>query len=206
MKNFLHVSAFVLMSATAATAATQAELTAIQQYAPDVTMAELDAAGDSVVASILLQINSGESESDIRQAVQASLEPTNAAMSTSDYVNESNLVTIQAYAPDATLADLAAMGDEAVASMLAIISGGDSESEKREAVAAMFETSVGGGMATADFANESNLVTIQQIVPEVTMNDLLNAGNERIAAILNEISSGENSSETRDTVKAMLGM
>lgn len=211
MKRFLSVSAIVLMGATAATAATEADLLKIQSIIPEATMSDLDAMGDARVASIINAIDSGDSEGDVRQAVRALYDesiPDAGTMASSDFVNESNLAIIQQHIPEATLSGLAALGDARVAAILDAISSADSESDARNAAVALYDEGMSDDMtttmATDGFANEANLAAIQQYVPDATMAELEAAGNEKIAAIMNAISSGD-ASESKGEIEKLLG-
>lgn len=128
---------------TTSTYANEANLVKIQQFVPEATMADLAAMDNDRIAVIINEINSGETGSDRAATIRAMFEGDDStvmnANATSDFVNETNLVKIQSFAPSATLSDLARLGDEDVAQILSIITGGETDGEKRERIQAYFE-------------------------------------------------------------------
>lgn len=121
----------------------EANLQAIQTYVPEATMEDLRAMSDAKIAAILNEVNKGEDGNDRAATVRALFEGDDSqvthANATTDFVNEANLTRIQSYAPEATLADLAKMGDEEVASILNIIAGSEGEGDKRQMIQSRFE-------------------------------------------------------------------
>lgn len=133
---------------------------------------------------------------------------TPAAFAGPDTATENNLITIQRFVSDATMADLEAMSDERVLSILNEISSGGSFSERKSTVEALFVDVAEGddgmaAMANTDPANLTNLRQIQSYVPDATMAELEMMDDQDILAMVNEINDGENEGEIRATVRAL---
>jgi citrate lyase synthetase len=213
MKRILYASAIVLAGASGATAATieatEQNLLAIQNFVPEATMADLQAMTDTEIRVILNAISSGDSGSNKAATVRSLFEDSSAmdmdSMATSEFANETNLAKIQAYVPEATLADLQAMENEQIAGILNTISSGEDGGDKRSTVRALFEgddSMMMNAEATSDFVNQTNLARIRTFAPEVTLADLARIGDEEVAVILNILSSDASEGDKRQRIQA----
>lgn len=230
----------LLMSMTATVAfagkdaATQSNLLSIQQYVPEATMADLMVMEDTRILAIVNEISSGDEGSDRANTVRAlwmqsakASDEMKAAMGndagafTPDgAVSEQNLLTIQKYVPDATMADLMVMEEARIYAILNEINSGDEGGDRAATVRALWmqsakasdemKSAMGGGddvayAITPDRAvSEQNLLAIQQYVPEATMDELVMMEEKDILAMINEISEGGDSyTETAAVVKSL---
>lgn len=132
-----------------------------------------------------------------------------AALAGPEQATENNLITIQRFVPEAEMADLRAMSDERVLSILNEINSGGTHSDKTTTVQALFVDNMNsdGAMTVApvndDTANLSNLRLVQDYVPEATLSDLKMMEDSDILAMVNEIGSGNDIGEIRATIRAL---
>ncbi|WP_323767460.1 hypothetical protein [Marinovum sp.] len=213
MKRMIFASALAIASATSAYAATieatEQNLLAIQQYVPEATMIDLEAMSDTEIRVILNAISSGDSGGDKASTVRAlfmdASDVDTESATTSDFANEANLVAIQQYVPEATMADLANMDNEKIATIMNTINSGDAGGDKASTVRSLFEADDSMAMnanATSDFVNETNVAKIKAYAPSVSLADLARIGDEEVAIILNIISGEDSEGDKRQAIQA----
>lgn len=213
MKRIFYASALALTVASGVSAATieatEQNLVQIQAYVPEATMVDLEAMSDTDIRVILNAISSGEDadgKSDNVRALFMDASKMDAEMATTtEFANETNLLKIQEFVPEATLADLARMENDQIASILNAISEGDNGADKAATVRALFEgddSMVTHANATSDFVNETNLAKIKEYAPDIALGDLARIGDEQIALILDLIAGDDSEGDKRQAVQA----